>query len=142
VSGEAEAAAFARLRPPPEREAERVAHIVLMQLLPALAEGDLAIFGSALTAVQHVTGRWFAPVQGGAFAPGASAELVRAMAEWGAAGVGQSSWGPAVYGIVEGADEAAALAAYARSALDRGDGGSVFAGSFASAGATVEVRAP
>ena len=73
-----------------------------MALLPALAEGDLATFGAALSAIQAITGRWFAPVQGGTFAPGPSEELVRRMAEWGASGVGQSSWGPAVYGIVDG----------------------------------------
>ena len=34
-------------------------------------------FGRALSEVQEITGRWFAPVQGGTFAPGASADLVR-----------------------------------------------------------------
>jgi beta-RFAP synthase len=109
VSGEAEAAAFARLPPPPERDVERVAHLVLMALLPALAEGDLETFGRALTEIQCINGRWFAPAQGGAFAPGAGARLVQRMGEWGAAGVGQSSWGPAVYGIVAGDEAAAAL---------------------------------
>jgi hypothetical protein len=88
--------------PPPERDAERVAHLVLMALLPAVADGDLATFGAALSAIQAINGRWFAPVQGGTFAPGPSEELVRNMADWGASGVGQSSWGPAVYGIVDG----------------------------------------
>ena len=49
-----------------------------------------------------VTGRWFASVQGGVFARVRGEELVRRLAEWGARGVGQSSWGPAVYGIVDG----------------------------------------
>ena len=105
ISGAGEAEAFARLPAPPERDVERVAHIVLMALLPALADADLAGFGRALSEVQEITGRWFASVQGGTFAPGASADLVRRLREWGASGVGQSSWGPAVYGIVEG-DEA------------------------------------
>ena len=83
------AAAASRVATP-----SRVAHLVLMALLPALAEGDLAAFGAALTAIQAINGRWFAPVQGGTFAPGPSEELVRRMTEWGAAGVGQSSWGP------------------------------------------------
>jgi len=100
ISGAEEAAAFATLPRPAEREVERVAHLVLMGILPALAEADLSTFGAALSEVQEITGRWFAPVQGGAFAPGASAALVARLAEWGAAGVGQSSWGPAVYGIV------------------------------------------
>ena len=49
---------------------ERVAHLVLMQLLPALVEDDLRSFGAALTEVQRVTGAWFASQQGGIFAPG------------------------------------------------------------------------
>jgi beta-ribofuranosylaminobenzene 5'-phosphate synthase len=135
LSGEAEAAAFAQLPPPPEREVERVAHLVLMQLLPALVEGELASFGAALTEVQRVTGAWFAPQQGGTFAPGPSATLVRRLAEWGAAGVGQSSWGPAVYGLVGSAAEAHELAA--RAAKLVGSGGRVFEGGFAGTGARV-----
>ena len=88
MSGTAEAEAFANLPSPPERDVERVAHLVLMALLPALADADLATFGRALTAIQVITGRWFAPAQGGTFAPGPSGELVRRMAEWGAAGRG------------------------------------------------------
>ena len=79
---------------------ERVAHLVLMQLLPALADGDLTAFGAALTEVQQITGGWFAAAQGGAFASGPTRELVERMTEFGAAGVGQSSWGPTVYGLV------------------------------------------
>ena len=93
LSGDAEAAAFEQLPAPSEREVERVAHLVLMQLLPALVEDDLGSFGAALTEVQRITGGWFASQQGGIFAPGPSATLVRRMAEWGARGVGQSSGG-------------------------------------------------
>jgi beta-ribofuranosylaminobenzene 5'-phosphate synthase len=135
LSGEAEAAAFEQLLPPPEREVERVAHLVLMQLLPALVEADLAGFGAALTEVQRVTGAWFAPAQGGVFAPGPSETLVRHMAEWGAAGVGQSSWGPAVYGLVGSEPEGRAIAA--RAAALAGPDGRVFEGGFAPAGARV-----
>ena len=135
LSGDAEAAAFARLPAPPEREVERVAHLVLMQLLPALVEADLGSFGAALTEVQRVTGAWFAPQQGGVFAPGPSETLVRRMAEWGAAGVGQSSWGPAVYGLVE--SETAGRQMAARAAALLGADGRVFEGGFAGAGAKV-----
>jgi beta-RFAP synthase len=135
VSGEAEAAAFARLPVPFEQDVERIAHLVLMALLPALVEGDLDTFGRALTEIQCINGRWFAPAQGGAFAPGASARLVERMGQWGAAGVGQSSWGPAVYGIVAGDEAAAALRERARSAL--GPDGAVYASPFSSEGARV-----
>jgi beta-RFAP synthase len=140
LSGEAEAAAFAQLPPPAEREVERVSHLVLMQLLPALVQGDLGSFGSALSAIQRITGAWFAPQQGGVFAPGPGAALIRHLAEWGASGVGQSSWGPAVYGLVEGPEEAALLAARCREFL--GAEGHVFEGGFAGSGARLGLGGP
>ena len=139
ISGADEADAFARLPPPSERDVERVAHLVLMALLPAVADVDLASFGRALTEIQEMTGRWFAPEQGGTFAPGQSGELVGQMREWGAPGVGQSSWGPAVYGIVEGEDAALRLADRVRQLL--GARGSVYEGPFRTDGARVW-RAP
>ena len=139
MSGAAETAAFAHLPPPPERSVMRVSHLVLMALLPALAEGDLRTFGRALTEIQCINGRWFAPAQGGAFSPGASATLIEQMTEWGAAGVGQSSWGPAVYGIVEGDAAAQQLAAQVGGTPNAG---SVYCGPFANAGARVWRDAP
>jgi beta-ribofuranosylaminobenzene 5'-phosphate synthase len=135
LSGKDEAAAFERLPTPPDRDVERVAHLVLMALLPALADCDIEAFGGALSEIQEITGRWFAPVQGGAFAPGAGETLVRRMREWGAAGVGQSSWGPAVYGIVDGDDAAARLAGRVRA--DYGPGCAVYEGPFSAHGARV-----
>jgi beta-ribofuranosylaminobenzene 5'-phosphate synthase len=135
VSGEAEASRFASLPTPPECEVERVAHLVLMALLPALADGDLPAFGAALSAIQAMNGRWFAPVQGGTFAPGPGEDLARRMADWGACGVGQSSWGPAVYGIVNGSDAGLRVADQLRAVM--GTAGRVFEGPFRSEGASV-----
>ena len=135
LSGDAEAAAFDRLPPPSERDVERVAHLVLMQLLPALVEGDLPGFGAALTEIQRVTGGWFAPAQGGVFAPGPSEMLVGQLTGWGAAGVGQSSWGPAVYGLTADAERARVIAARAGELV--GVDGQVFEGGFAGAGARI-----
>jgi beta-ribofuranosylaminobenzene 5'-phosphate synthase len=135
MTGAAEAQAFAELPPAPERDVERVAHLVLMALLPALADADLARFGAALTEIQSITGRWFAPAQGGTFTPGPTEELVRRMIEWGAAGVGQSSWGPTVYGIVDGDEAGVRLAGRVRTAL--GSSGTVHEGAFRTDGARV-----
>jgi len=135
VSGAAEAQAMAQLPSPPEGAVERVAYLVLMGLLPALVEGDVATFGSSLSEIQERTGEWWAPAQGGTFAPGPSADLVRCMREWGVPGVGQSSWGPAVYGILEGEASAARLAERLREAL--GPRGAVYEGPFRSDGARV-----
>lgn len=133
LSGAAEAHAFSMLPPPPQHEVEHVAHLVLMALLPAAADADLATFGHALSGIQEVTGRWFAPVQGDIFAPGLTRELLEAMTGAGAAGAGQSSWGPAVYGLVDGPDAAERVAARLRAIL--GSRGTVYHGSFPDHGA-------
>jgi beta-ribofuranosylaminobenzene 5'-phosphate synthase len=49
--------------------------------------------------VQQLVGDEFSSMQGGRFHPRAGG-LVDALLEGGAAGAGQSSWGPAVYGVV------------------------------------------
>jgi beta-RFAP synthase len=103
LSGQSEATAFAQLAVP-ANQAARIAHVVLMSLLPALVEGQLVEFGAALTQVQRLVGDCFSPIQGGQFSNSRSAELIEALLDWGAAGAGQSSWGPTVYGLV--ADEA------------------------------------
>lgn len=140
VSGESELQAFRELPAPPLREVEHVAHLVVMALLPALVDGDLGAFGSAVTEIQQINGRWFAPAQGGSFASGLSTELIDRMSRWGAAGVGQSSWGPAVYGIVDGDDAAADLASNARTLLN--GSGTVYVNEFAGTGARVSVLDP
>jgi beta-ribofuranosylaminobenzene 5'-phosphate synthase len=103
LSGRAEAAAFARLRPDPGRSA-LIANIVLTALLPALVERDLAEFGAALTRLQQLVGDAFAVVQGGTFHPQAE-PIVDALLRLGAAGAGQSSWGPAAYGLTASEEE-------------------------------------
>lgn len=139
MSGADETEALAQLPSPPERDVERVAHLVLMGLLPALADADLEAFGAALTEIQRINGRWFAPAQGGTFAPGRGADVARCLVRSGATGVGQSSWGPAVYGLVEGEEAAGRLADRIRGEL--GSAGRVYAGPFRSEGARVW-RAP
>ncbi|MEO6211153.1 MAG: beta-ribofuranosylaminobenzene 5'-phosphate synthase family protein [Gemmatimonadaceae bacterium] len=140
MSGKNEVEAFKELPPPPLREVQHVSHLVVMSMLPALVDGDLGAFGIAITEIQQINGGWFAPAQGGPFATGASTELIGKLSDWGAAGVGQSSWGPAVYGIVDGDDAASALAFEARSYLN--GNGSVYVNQFTGTGARVSVRDP
>jgi beta-ribofuranosylaminobenzene 5'-phosphate synthase len=134
LSGRAEEEAFARLRPNSDR-APHIAQIVLTSLLPGLAEGDLTEFGAALTRVQRLVGESFASVQGGVFHPRAGA-LVDALLRLGAVGAGQSSWGPAVYGVVEGEQAGRELARRLKPEL--AGGGRVELVSFDNRGARVE----
>ena len=134
LSGAAEAAAFQRLAPAPERSA-MIAQLVLTSLLPALVERELAEFGAALTRVQELVGDSFAASQGGRFHP-RSAPLVEALLRGGAAGAGQSSWGPAVYGIVGGERAGRELAQRMRQLV--GDDGRVELVAFDNRGARLE----
>lgn len=104
VSGDMEEAAFRRLRPAASVTVERISRAVLTRLLPALVSRDLPSFGSALTELQDLVGGCFAAVQDGAYHP-AAAPLVRLLKEKRACGVGQSSWGPAVYAFAGDARE-------------------------------------
>ena len=133
LNGSAEEEAFRNLPPPPAELGGRVAHLILMVLLPALVEEDLTTFGFGLTEIQRLVGEMFRPVQGERFAHALVADVVDELLAGGAAGAGQSSWGPAVYGLVRGDELARSLA---RRVEDRLDGrGVVLATSFNNRGA-------
>jgi beta-RFAP synthase len=113
LAGARERDAFKRLPPPPPELVHRLSHLVLLGVLPAVVERDIAAFGRALSELQRLVGESFAPVQGTVWAGPESAEMIRRFSEAGAAGVGQSSWGPTVYAVVEGDAAARELAAHA-----------------------------
>jgi beta-RFAP synthase len=111
LAGSDERHAFDRLAAVPMRTVERLCRLVLLELLPAVTERDLDTFGSALSRLQDEVGRGFAPVQGGCFAHPRSEAIAAAMRGHGLVGVGQSSWGPALFGIIpKDEDRQAAIA--------------------------------
>ena len=117
LHGVDEARAFAELPPIPDALTDRLCRLVLLGLLPAAAEGDLARFGEALAELQHHVGRTFAPAQGGLYAHPESQAIVDALRAEGLHGVGQSSWGPALYGFSR--DDPGRRAATLRRLVDR-----------------------
>ncbi|MGH7351319.1 MAG: beta-ribofuranosylaminobenzene 5'-phosphate synthase family protein, partial [Candidatus Methylomirabilales bacterium] len=138
LHGAPEEEAFGRLASPPQEEVAAVCHLVLMQLLPSLIEKDLGFFGQALTAIQRIIGRWFAPIQGGTYATAMAEDILALMAAEGAVGVGQSSWGPTLYGLVGGSERAQQLAERLRRMLDGRVKAVTFAAGANNRGATVE----
>jgi len=97
--GEGEVRAFRDLPPMEEETSGRICRLLLMKLLPGLIEKNLDAFGQALEEIQTHVGDYFAPVQGGRFACGESRAVAGCFSEAGLVGVGQSSWGPTVYGF-------------------------------------------
>ena len=108
ISGEVEDEAFRRMGPVPEGTSARIGRLVKEEIGPALTARDLDRFGRSLAEIQDLVGACFAPVQGGAFHP-VAAPIVRRLRAAGAAGAGQSSWGPAVYGFAASGTDAGRL---------------------------------
>lgn len=96
--------------------ADRVAGIVLRRVLPAIAEGSAERFGDAVAEIGRLNGTWYASEQGGTYRPpvGSLVESLSMVPE--VYGAGQSSWGPAVYGVTD-ADHADAARQAGRRAL-------------------------
>jgi beta-RFAP synthase len=112
LHGPGECRAFERLadlRPDPARTAA-LCRLVLLGLLPALAERDLPAFGEALYEFNRRVGEAFRPVQGGVYAHPGSEEVVGFVRRQGVRGVGQSSWGPALFAVTADAGAGDALA--------------------------------
>jgi beta-RFAP synthase len=102
VHGGQEVEAFRTLPEFPEVSAAEICRYVLMQALPAVMERDLAAFGEAIHEIQCRIGDYFAEAQGGgrytSAAVGSVLEWLRAQ---GIGCVGQSSWGPTGFAVVE-----------------------------------------
>lgn len=112
VNGPPEAAAFAALEPFAAARAADHCRLVLLQALPALVEHDLESFGAAIGELQVHIGDYFAPVQGGGrFLSPRVAAAMQALAQAGACGIGQSSWGPTGFAFVADAGRAHAAVA-------------------------------
>jgi beta-ribofuranosylaminobenzene 5'-phosphate synthase len=125
-SGAKEHSAFLQLPVAPSSLVEKISWVLLMKMLPALVEKDIENFGRALTSIQCMVGDCFSSVQGGRFATPVLEKLVEFLLEKGAAGAGQSSWGPTVYGLVAGREHARQLERQARAYLDSLGGGLVY----------------
>jgi beta-ribofuranosylaminobenzene 5'-phosphate synthase len=106
-----EEAAFRALPAMGDARVGRLCRLVLMQVVPGLVAGDIRGFGEGLTLIQAEMGEYFADRQGGRYASPLGQAVAEFAQKHGAHGVGQSSWGPTVFALVEDEDAARALAA-------------------------------
>lgn len=105
-SGEQEQTAFKKLEPPPADTVAEVSRIVLMQMIPALIDEDIGLFGDAITRLDTMFGDYWKKIQGGTYTHPRIEECVNHLLDIGAYGAGQSSWGPALYGLAKGEKQA------------------------------------
>lgn len=112
VHGGEEVEAFRTLPEFPQEISAAICRRVLMQALPAVVEQDLNAFGEAIYEIQCRIGDYFASAQGGErYTSSAVGDALEWMRGQGVRCVGQSSWGPTGFAVLENELEAQAMAA-------------------------------
>lgn len=115
---------------------DALCRLVLLGMLPALAERDTRAFGEALHDFNRRVGEAFRPVQGGAYTHPRTVEVVEFVRGRGVPGVGQTSWGPGVFAVVGDEGQADDLAHAVRQQFGL-DAGQIVVTPAANRGATV-----
>jgi beta-RFAP synthase len=137
LSSTEETKAFNKMPPMPADGVAHICRLIMLKLLPALTEKDIESFGDALTRIQVLTGKYFAQAQGGIYSSQAAADCIEFMKQTGAHGVGQSSWGPALYAVVK-QEQARQVLGKVKRHLRDGAGGDAFIAKANNHGATVK----
>lgn len=138
LSNSEEATAFNKLAQKSAEDAAKICRLIMLKLLPALVEKDIESFGDALTKIQVLTGDFFAQAQGGTYSCPIAAECIEFLKKSGAYGVGQSSWGPALYAVVK-QEQAKQVLGKVKAYLDSVVGGEVFIAKANNHGATIRI---
>lgn len=118
LHGTQEIEAFKNLPLFPRAQAEKLSYLLLMQALPAIAEKNLVRFGEVITILQKTVGEHFSPAQGGIFTSHDVALAMNWLAQRGAVAIGQTSWGPTGFCLVENAEIALNLTQEARTVFE------------------------
>jgi beta-RFAP synthase len=109
LHGSGETAAFGKLPDFAESLAGRLCRVLLLRLLPGLAEHDFAAVSSALGEIQQRLGDYFSVAQNGRYSSPDVAEALAWLHGQGILGIGQSSWGPTGFALLESAAHADAV---------------------------------
>ena len=106
--GEAERAAFARERSVEEskRTTDRLTALLDRDVIPSVERSDFSTFARAIGEYNRIAGEPFAGDQGGPYSNCNVQEWIERLQCLGLNGVGQSSWGPTVFAVVESPEEA------------------------------------
>jgi beta-ribofuranosylaminobenzene 5'-phosphate synthase len=79
----------------------RIYKILLLKLIPSILRNEPESFGKALTEIQELTGKYFARYQGGIYCCREAEIIANILTRHEVYGVGQSSWGPTIYGLID-----------------------------------------
>ena len=110
LHGPAETAAFSTLPKFNDALAGELCRRLMLQLLPGIIERDFAAVSDGLGEIQRRLGDYFSPTQNGTYSSPTVAAAMEDLSGAGLAGLGQSSWGPTGFALVDSGERADALA--------------------------------
>lgn len=97
IMGKKEVNIFQKYCPVPKKDVEQLSHLIFMNLIPFLLEKNIVSFGKMINEIQKLG---FKKVEV-ELQQEKIQKLMMFMTESGAYGVGMSSFGPAIYGIID-----------------------------------------
>ena len=101
-----EESAFANIDSGKQGRAAELERMITASILPSAQNGDFEGFSESVHAYGKLSGEYYVDVQGGVYNGPVITGVVNALLGLGARGVGQSSWGPAVFAWCSDEDEA------------------------------------
>lgn len=107
--GKQEREAFANLPPVNRQTTQKLKRLAFEQIVPACQAKDFPRFAENIYEYGRQAGECFASVQGGPYCDPVTASMVEQLRQMGVRGVGQSSWGPTLFGFVPNESAATAL---------------------------------
>jgi beta-RFAP synthase len=106
ISGKKEIKAFNEIEKMSVQKCAENAHHLLLGMLPAVEENNIDKFSSHLNIIEDNVSEYFSKAQGGKYSSKHAQEIIDLMVNEGVLARGQSSWGPALYGLVENKEKA------------------------------------
>ncbi|MCH2570979.1 MAG: hypothetical protein MK103_06365 [Planctomycetes bacterium] len=101
ISGKRQEQAFRNMGPISIETTGKLCRQVMLNLLPSLIESDFRTFSESVYQFNREVGECFSMWQGGPYSSKQVERAIQYFRSEGVQGVGQSSWGPTVFGIVE-----------------------------------------
>lgn len=101
MSGKKEIKTFNKIKKMAVEKCAENAHHLLLGMLPALEENKINEFSSHLNIIEDNAAEYFSKSQGGKYRSIYAQEIIDFMIEKKVLARGQSSWGPALYALVE-----------------------------------------
>jgi beta-RFAP synthase len=101
MAGEKEIKTFNKIKRMAVEKCAENSHHLIMGMLPAIEEKNINEFSSHLNIIEDNAADYFSKSQGGKYSSIYAQEIINFMVENGVLARGQSSWGPALYGLVE-----------------------------------------